>query len=595
MVTISSETCATNRSRAPLVASWMVLLVGLMSLHFVLIPILLHDSGFVPAFSPVSVQHADAVFDRIPVVRKLLSGLPAWGDLFVYENVSGLAVWPRLPYYLLALLSVPIADRLEALPLITTLLLTPVNAALLYDLSRRITRSQTQAIITTTLVLGFSELFVLQPWHWFNLGKVVDTLRGPIFFNAMVNPQISFIMLCGALIVLYRLVFTSGRNAIVLNALLYGSSFYTYFYSWTYLTGIYFAVGVYLLWRRDFRRLYLLVISVVAGLFLSILYWVDVLQFQQAPGYADFQDRFAIGRHIDLSERMVHLRPHVVTLVGFALVTIRRNARYLFLFLVLLTAELMWKLPVVLGMDFQTLHYASFIYGPVSGIVCVIIIGEVFSVIRAYVNRHLRIALVWGIGSCLLALIAYRATAYSTIYYPAFAIPEPVQSAYDYIRHHAAPGTVVLAADPEVNMRLRNAAPVYVYIPSGWASFTTTEEMIFRMAEVLQFYDIEPSDILEYPDLDWMLPGGPRGQNLIVPENYLFAMSTKYESQEERRDTIIAAVSEVDPGSLSYQVDVVWQGPYERQFGVNALDELPIIYQNELVTLYDYGRQSDSK
>ncbi|MBO33132.1 MAG: hypothetical protein CMM74_09185 [Rhodospirillaceae bacterium] len=558
---------------------WLIVLTGLMSLHFILIPFLVQEIGFVPAFAPANAAHADAVIGHIPMVMKLQHGLPAFGDAFVRSESSQLIVYPPLPYFLLALVGWPIANRLEALPLIATVLLTPVNASLLYNLAGRITRSQRQAVLAATVGLGFSEFFIFQPWHWVNFRKVVDTLQGPIFFNAMVNPQISFILLCASLIALYRLVFMPGRHAVVLNAVLFGLSFYTYSFLWTYLTGLYTTVGLYFLWRRDFKRLRLLVVSVVVGLLLSALYWADVLQFRQTAGYADFQDRFAIGRRTGLSERLVHLRPHLLTLAGLGLFVIRRNARYMFLFLALLTAELIWKSPVVIGVDFQTLHYAYFVYGPLGSIVCVVVAGEVVHSLRVLNHRRVRIGLGCGTLIGMLLLIGYRTAAYSAIYHPAFAIPPAIQSAYDYIRHHAAAGTVVLAADPEVNMRVRSVAPVYVYVPSGWASFVTNEEMLLREAEALRFYGIDPVR---------MFASTP-GRGLIAIENYLFALSIDYPSQEKRREAILAASSGIKPGALSHPVDIVWQGPYERRFGVDDFAGLPVIYENELVTLYEFG------
>ena len=58
-------------------AVWLSALTASMSLHFVLVPLLLKDTGYSSTFSPVVVQHADAVFNHIPVVSKLRGGLPA--------------------------------------------------------------------------------------------------------------------------------------------------------------------------------------------------------------------------------------------------------------------------------------------------------------------------------------------------------------------------------------------------------------------------------------------------------------------------------------------------------------------------------------
>ena len=231
----------------------MVVLCALVSLHFVLIQFRLTGMNHTLTYSPVVVQHADAVFTHIPIVRKLLSGLPAFGDQFVNNmDTHQITAWPRLPYYFLALIGWPIANRLDALPIVATVLLTPLNAAIMYQLVRRIRGSVAVGVLGTSAALTLRELFVLQPWHWTNIEGLERLFVSPFFSNALVHPQISFAFCCVVLLCLYKLVRNTDSTTYVINGILYGISFYTYFYLWTFLTVVYGVIALYLLQRRDY-------------------------------------------------------------------------------------------------------------------------------------------------------------------------------------------------------------------------------------------------------------------------------------------------------------------------------------------------------
>ena len=156
---------------------WLVLITGLLSLHFVLIPWFLRGTGYAATYAPVAVPQADSVFTHTPIVGKLLSGLPAFSDQFVISDANQhVSVWPRVPYYVLALLGWSVADHLEALALVSTVLLAPLNTAVLYILIVRVSGSKTCGVLASTVVMGFREVFVLQPWHWVNLDEMADLL-----------------------------------------------------------------------------------------------------------------------------------------------------------------------------------------------------------------------------------------------------------------------------------------------------------------------------------------------------------------------------------------------------------------------------------
>ena len=580
-----------SRSVLPVLVLWMVVLCALMTLHFVLIQFRLTGMDHTLTYSPVVVQHADAVFTHIPIVTKLLSGLPAFGDQFVNNmDTYQITAWPRLPYYFLALIGWPIADRLDALPIVATVLLTPVNAAVLYQLVRRITGSVAVGVLGTSAALTLRELFVLQPWHWTNMEKLERLFVSPFFSNALVHPQISFAFCCVVLLGLYKLVSNADSTTYIINGILYGISFYTYFYLWTFITVVYGVIVLYLLQRRDYIRLVALAKAVGLALIISSYYWTDVMRFAGQPGFADFQDRFSLGRHPDIAERAVNLRPHLITILSFILAISRRSINYIYLFVLTVTAELLWKIPIVIGRDYQSLHYAYHFYGPLAGITLIVGIRDLLLRFSFAINRGMRIVCYVLVGLCISTMTIYRAVKYSNEHYKNFVIHTDVQDAYEFVRNNVSPGSVLLAADPEVNMRIRSIAPVYVYVPSGYGTFVTTEEMLLRHSEMLRFFDITVDQMLEY-QWDDVVSRRLHYAGLLDPGKYIFNGSLRYPTNDLRNQAIIQSYSALNIQSLTYDADIVWVGPFENIIGGTSMKEredLFLMYENESVQLYQF-------
>ena len=580
-----------SRLVLPVLALWMVVLCVLMTLHFVLIQFRLTGMNHTLTYSPVVVQHADAVFTHIPIVRKLLSGLPAFGDQFVNNmDTHQTTAWPRLPYYLLALIGWPIANRLDALPIVATVLLTPLNAAIMYQLVRRITGSVAVGVLGTSAALTLRELFVLQPWHWTNIEGLERLFVSPFFSNALVHPQISFAFCCVVLLCLYKLVRNTDSTTYVINGILYGVSFYTYFYLWTFLTLVYGVIALYLLQRRDYITLVSLAKAAGLALIISSFYWIDVMRFSGQPGFADFQDRFSLGRHPDITERVVNLRPHLITILGLVLAVTRRSISYIYLFILTVTAELMWKMPIVIGRDYQSLHYAYHFYGPLAGITLMVGVRDLLLRFSFAINRSVRIFCYALVGLCISTMTIYRAVKYSNDHYKNFVIHTDVQDAYEFVRNNVSPGSVLLAADPEVNMRIRSIAPVYVYVPSGYGTFVTTEEMLLRHSEMLRFFDITADQMLEY-QWDDVVSHSLHYAGLLDPGKYIFNGSLRYPTNDLRNQAIIQSYSALNIESLTYDADVVWVGPFENIIGGTSMKEredLVLMYENESVQLYQF-------
>ncbi len=543
-------------------------------------------------YTPVAVQHADPAFTHIPIVRKLLSKIPSFGDQFVVlQAEADISIWPRLPYFILALLGRPISDKLDALPLVSTVLLTPLNASVFYALSKKLTGSSFVAVAGTTAALGFRELFVLQPWHWVEREELHKLLIAPPFSNALVNPQISFMLVSLGILALLKLERSPSLKAGAFVSLFYGLSFYTYVYAWTFLTAIFGAVGLQMIYKREWSKVRLLIIVGLVGLMLSTLYWHDVMIFSQSAGFADFQDRFSLGRRPDWPERLSNMRPHLVTLAGLVLASTSRKIGYLRLSIFTVIAESLWKLPIIVGRDIQSLHYAYHYFGPFAGLTIAAVVHELSHKLWKS-NLHGMASLFSGFFSIsLLVGIGYRTISYASSQYSAYAVDPDIYAAIEFVRIEVEPGSTILAADPEINVRIRNLAPVYVYMASGWGTFATTDEVLTRAAEILRFFEIEPQQFIDSDLYDLDIPGtGAKG--LVTPHLLLFNGSLNYPTKESRILALQYVYGLMADRTLTYPVDYVWFGPYERMLGSSDIAErrdLELIYQNKTVTMYQYS------
>ncbi len=576
-----------------LLPAWMVMLCLLMSLHFILIPLFLEQYDTVMTYSPTIVQHADPVFTHIPILRKLLGGIPSFGDQFVLlEDVEvNINAWPRLPYYLMSLISYPVMNHLDVIPLVSTVLLTPVHAALLYVWVRRITGSISVSILGSSVALLFRELFVLQPWHWVNVNQIKGLLNSPFFSNALIHPQISFGVCCFSLILIYQFMMRPSKKLCIGIGIVYGVSFYTYFYLWTYLTLLLGLIGIYLLFQRDIASISLMLKAVCLALVISTFYWMDYWQFSQTAGFVDFQDRFALSRIPDLTERLVNLRPHLITVLFFIFVISIRSKQYLYLLLVVVAAEILWKAPIVIGRDYQSLHYAYHFFGPFVAIVFMFLLRELlFKIVQP--NSFFVAGIVFISAIVVTSIGLYRSYQYSLSNHTAFSIEKDVYDAYEFVQNNVSAGSIIVVADPEVNMRIRNVAPVYVYVPSGYGTFATTDEMLTRYIEMKKFYGIDLDYSLDYKWYDsihdeYIEPG------LLETSRWLFNGSLKYSDNILREEAIVSVNDSRQFKSLTYDADLVWFGPYEKavsDININKLQDLMLVYSNNSVDLYKFAK-----
>jgi hypothetical protein len=204
------------------------------------------------------------------------------------------------------------------------------------------------------------------------------------------------------------------------------------------------------------------------------------------------------------------------------------------------------------------------------------------------INRSVRIFCYALVGLCISTMTIYRAVKYSNEHYKNFVIHTDVQDAYEFVRNNVSPGSVLLAADPEVNMRIRSIAPVYVYVPSGYGTFVTTEEMLLRHSEMLRFFDITADQMLEYQWQD-VISRRLYDAGLLDPGKYIFNGSLRYPTNDLRNQAIIQSYSALNIESLTYDADVVWVGPFENIIGGTSMKEredLVLMYENESVQLY---------
>ena len=137
-------------------------------------------------------------------------------------------------------------------------------------------------------------------------------------------------------------------------------------------------------------------------------------------------------------------------------------------------------------------------------------------------------------------------------------------------------------------MRVRNIAPVYVYVPSGYGTFVTTEEMLLRYSEMLRFFDITADQMLEY-QWDDVVSSSSHDAGLLKSQQYIFNGSLRYPTNNLRSEAIVQSYSSLKNESLTYGADIVWIGPYENSIGGPSMKEregLILMYENESVQLY---------
>jgi hypothetical protein len=436
------------------------------------------------------------------------------------------------------------------------------------------------------LALGFGLIFMIMPRFglWPSDGSI-DLFGDPrrLYFSRIDYPAVTYPFFAFALYLFARLICRREDRAGLSFGLLFGVLFYTYLYDWVYLGVAVDLAILFALFRRDWWLLKQLLIGSLLALTISVPYWLNIIAVHGLESYADILLR--LGAEFDRSVRVdivwfSYIRVVLLTFLIWFLY--RRNQKHVPVVMgaLLLPVFIILNLQLISNVVPQPDHWHRTTFLAVSLAVFLIVVA-IFE--RAKWQAIFRKSLL--VASFVLILlgfsIQYRSAAESL---SAYTIDPSYLAAYEWIREHTDPFSVVGALSGQTNDEITIFTGNPVFLPNGFHTVASTEE-IWRRAMVLARLSALTAESF--------------GHYIQSESTYLFndyyrdhSFNSYFKTGDRSVpatvvDSMVRLYQKIDTSKIHYDLDILIVGPREVSLGSKGqFLNLKPVYNNRGITLY---------
>jgi hypothetical protein len=521
----------------------------------------------------------EEVYTYVPEVQEILEGRFPVRDtqLAEYKNVPSPFAGETFPAVLMAGLS-RITGTVESAFMAADFIFPPLAVWLIYRLSRGIGTGGPLAILTGAAAIITTKLIELTPYPQ-PLWDFLVNLKGSddfLFFSRNFNPQLSFLLFGGMMLVVTEAIKNGGRKRIAIAGGLIGAQFYTYFFSWTATLAM---LMILLFWQgaeRNWAIVKRLVLISLIGFVLALPYAGEMFRFRISPTYWDFFLKNSLPAR---SFVLVSVRYVILILAVFWLTRGKRSLPLTVLTAAALATILLPEAAnLFLGRDPEGKHWIRRLLIPLSFPLAAVVCDEVYRRQTFFkLKRRVSSALIL-IGLVTIFLFGVRVQILASERYARwFYRQEDKQSLFDWFNLYGNAGETVatlssgLIAEIPAFTKLDNAVPVTT------RSIATTEETVSRFLEVARLYRLSPDDVgylLWTGDISVHDPERVRILEGIVPDSkgswvsrlFYFTANDNgniFSLSREKREAVIGEYEE-GLGAI-YRIDYILIGPFEKR------------------------------
>jgi hypothetical protein len=248
-------------------------------------------------YQGITIMGSDAETHYLARINEMAQGGDA-GNPFILEEKGTLPTSAfTVAEWILALPTMLTGVSVSVMNLVYKATLAPIAFMLFYTLCWRLIRHRTLAVGAATLAIVGPSLFSLAELGY--LLRWEEVHHGFLMYARPVNPTLSgivFFVYLHLLVSAYQL--PSGARIFWghwgMLGLLYGLSFYIYFYTWTFLTVLNGLFVLVLIAERRLRDVYgMLFVGLLAGV-IAVPYVYNLYQFTHHPYFADISKTFGL-------------------------------------------------------------------------------------------------------------------------------------------------------------------------------------------------------------------------------------------------------------------------------------------------------------
>ncbi|MDQ6672220.1 MAG: hypothetical protein M3069_16000 [Chloroflexota bacterium] len=559
------------RTHLPSLALTVTLLVTgvIFGLPHLVIPLLLGvDRPYTPfAVSGVSSVTYDktATYAALANYTSLRLRPPYDTDLWETRDVPAPA--STAPFFALAALQT-ITGGLGNAFIVCDFVLPPLCVLLLYLLLRDITGRGPIALIGSlaTILIAFG------PTNFLSVPLLLLSQRGssivqPLEFSRLLHPELSFTLLAGALLLLWRSLHTGGRVAAVLAGVAGGLLFYTYFYYFPIWFGACALLLVCRRWQTGRVRSAVWLVNVSTWV-VSTPFWFSLLLSYASDNFNNRLARhYSETGHVPPLDKVLHTLAYVVLFAIMATIFLKfgrpneltasrtwKSTIVLFHGCLFLAAMAALNAEVVLGFNLEAMnHYPNRFIQPflvLAGAALVVRPAADCVSKHPWWSRRTAAILMYGSVATLLGVAALRQTLVSFNVADKHELKAEYRLLFDWLNTHTTLDDVVLASDRDINDLIPVFTHNLLFVPNGERTSTSDAEVQRRFIvgmRLLQRPEGQVHDLLAQdaahgePPLGltytyFLFVSGNGSQDLRLPEAQLPPILADYRELELARE-----------------------------------------------------------
>jgi len=597
-----------------LIASFALIIGGICVSHHGIISWKLHklDKQYYPLV--VYDGNYDELIGYAPRVKEFMEGRRIVSDLALYEYKGYPAVFSILNPVIFGLLT-HFSGSIKNTFIISDFIFPAIAFLLLYYLGVLLCKNRLYSILFGCLMIFQYKLGnYLPPINLYRIEMLVslfqlpETIRQPLKFTKFEAPQLTIIPF--VLSIIFLLLALKSRNKIYsyLAGLFIGILFYSYLYSWLYVSiGLIF-LGLFYLIKRDKQLLKLLLIAGLAGI-VSSYYWINFISLRMLPQYQDIVSRLVIerGHHFRLFYYKDYIIWGVLCLILWFLGKRRGETdKSLVLISLILSGIFCFNIQVITGSCPETDHWftRAVNYGLILGywMSCFWFYLEIKKFIQSDQKRKVFSLFTGG----LIVVFIILSIGYGVKYHLRFAhqkfreftVSPELMQAFEWLNENSERDSVVLTPCPETILYLLTYTHNNSFLPNSAYSLAPQNELEERLVIASKLSGITKeylAQLLSSHSEEYMDPvcfflgtihhGTKQNLRKFLRYDERLSMKDRIIKLYDRYDVSIREIRE------KFRLDYVFWGPYEYQKLRRFSDSgLPFrkVYENHIVTIYKF-------
>lgn len=555
-------------------------LVGLIyGSHHFFIPHFLHGQNYYPVTS--EANRDEGMFNG-PRANAVYSGKFLTGDIDLAEHGSDPSLLPVLNPLILGFAG-RLLGSLKAAFILSDFLFPPLIFLAIYFLAFELIESQVWAVL-------FGFVFIFTP----KLGifPSSDSLAfftkfDQLYFSRIEYPKITFLFFALACYFLLRALKRENFYSAIAGGIFFGTMFYTYLYDWAYFIVGLGICALFFFFERDWKRLKIIFIILITGLFISFYYWLNFISLHALPQYHDIFLRVgtAISNQFALQVAWKsYLR--IIFLVSALWLILRKKKKLNFNYSAgfLLPYFIVMNIQVFLGFNPQPDHWYKISFLPLDLALLILC----FRIFEDYSGGKLK--KYFNVTACtviaVIALFGLRSQYnFSKENAGKYTVNNIYAESYQWFNTHTPAGSVVGSISFSTNDELQLFTRNNIFVPNGANSTASNAEIWDRFLISGKIFSVQPE----------RFAGLVRDGNFYLFQDYynnhtlsryFYQENFVSNSAEKEYGIMLDEYKKLLSGdkavNIKYKLDYIYFGPRERELGKD-----PSVLMRNLHKVYD--------